>query len=212
LREQKVSFPSRDGLMLEGLLYKGQQGRGKAILCHPHPLYGGDMYSNVVGSLQDILAEGGFSTLRFNFRGVGGSEGSYGEAAGELEDVRGAVDFIAAEMGHPVYLVGYSFGAYVGAKAVLGDERVKALVCISPPIYFYDFTFLAWDERPKLLIAGDRDFVCPLKKLEEFSLTLAHPKFVHIIPGADHFWWGFEDPLAAQVMDFLRDLWPDRGP
>lgn len=207
MREERVSFPSRSGLMLEGLLSEvKEKGRGWIILCHPHPQYGGDMHNNVVQALQSSFATRGFSTLRFNLRGVGRSEGVYGEGTGELDDVRGAVDFVTEGAHIPVYLIGYSFGAYVGMKGVLADERVEALCCVSPPVYFYDFAFLREDERPKLIVAGDRDFVCPLQKLEEFFLSLPQPKLLHIVPGADHFWWGFEGYLAAQVTDFLHGI------
>jgi alpha/beta superfamily hydrolase len=209
VREERLSFPAQDGLMLEGLFSREEEGvRGWIILCHPHPLYGGNMYNNVVESLQGSLAQKGFSTLRFNFRGVGKSEGGYSEGTGELEDVRGALDFIATVEKDevPLYLVGYSFGAYVGAKAVSHCERVMALCCISPPVHFSDFSFLRDEKRPKCIIAGDRDLVCPLEKLEEFFLSLPHPKVLHIIPGADHFWWRLEDQVVAHMTDFLEGL------
>lgn len=204
MREQGVSFPSRDGLKLKGLVSEGEEGSGWGIICHPHSLYGGQMHNNVVAAVQRVLAERGISTLRFNFRGVGKSEGGYGAGIEEVEDVRGAVDFIAERGGAPLSLVGYSFGAAVGAKAVIADKRVKAVVCISPPIEMYDFSYLKDDTRPKLLVAGDQDFVCPVGPFEKFFDSLLQPKAAHIIPGADHFWWGFEDQAAAQVADFLK--------
>lgn len=211
MTEVRVSFPTPDGLTLEGLLCRGEEGHGGVILCHPHPLYGGDMYNNVVGGVQGALIEGGFSTLRFNFRGVGGSGGGYGEGVGEMEDVRGAVDFSITEMGAdvPLYLLGYSFGAYVGMKGVVDDERVKALMCISPPVAIYDFALLREEGRPKLIVTGERDVICPVGPVEELYLSLPEPKVLHIIPGADHFWWGMENHAADYVIDFLRGL--ERG-
>jgi alpha/beta superfamily hydrolase len=206
LTEQRVSFPTQDGLKLEGLLSRGTEGSGWIILCHPHPLYGGDMYNNVVGVLQGALVQQGFSTLRFNFRGAGGSEGSYADGVGEEEDVRGAVEFVIEKADLPLFLLGYSFGAAVGTKAIVADERVKALTCISPPIDMYDFSYLKDDMRPKLFVAGDRDFVCPAKTLEEFFDSLAQPKSIRIIQNADHFWWGMEDRVADSVIDFLQGL------
>jgi alpha/beta superfamily hydrolase len=166
------------------------------------------MYNNVVGVLQGALVLQGFFTLRFNFRGVGGSGGGYGEGVGEMEDVRGAVNFIMAEMGAdvPLYLLGYSFGAYVGMKGVAEDERVKALICISPPVAIYDFATLSEEGRPKLIVTGERDLICPVGPVEELYLSLPQPKVLHIIPGADHFWWGMEDRVADYVIDFLQGL------
>jgi alpha/beta superfamily hydrolase len=209
--EVPVSFSAQDGLQLEGLFNEGSEGRGGVILCHPHPLYGGDMHNNVIGGLQSALAGKGFSTFRFNFRGVGGSKGSHADGIGEEEDVRGAVDFITTEQGAdiPLYLLGYSFGAAVGTKAVAGDERAKAWVCISPPIAMYDFSHLTEDRRPKLLVAGDGDFVCPVSPLEELFDSLPEPRSLHIVPDADHFWWGMEKRLAESVVDFLQGL--ERG-
>jgi alpha/beta superfamily hydrolase len=169
------------------------------------------MYNNVVGGLQGALVQGGFPTLRFNFRGVGGSGGGYGEGVGEMEDVRGAVDFIAAEKGAdiPLYLLGYSFGAYVGMKGVAEDERIRALVCVSPPVAIYDFTALNEEGRPKLIVTGKRDVIAPVNQVEELYHSLPQPKVLHIIPDADHFWWGMEDRVADYVIDFLQGL--ERG-
>jgi alpha/beta superfamily hydrolase len=211
LTETSVSFPTPDGLALEGLFNRGAEGRGGIILCHPHPQYGGDMYNNVIGGLHGALVQGGFSTLRFNFRGGGGSEGGYGEGVKEVEDVRGAVDFIMAERGTdvPLYLLGYSFGAYVGVKGEAGDERIKALICISPPVAIYDFTALNDEVKPKLIVTGERDVIASVGSVEELYRSLPQPKMLHIVPGVDHFWWGMEDRVADYVIDFLQGL--ERG-
>jgi alpha/beta superfamily hydrolase len=206
LTETRVTFTTQDGVSLEGLLSRGEKGSGRIVLCHPHPLYGGDMYNNVVEAMQGSLAKKGYSTLRFNFRGIGGSEGGYGEGAAEVEDVRGAVAFVAAEGDSPLYLAGYSFGAYVGVKGVEADERVKALVCISPPVAMYDFTSLAKEGRPTLIVAGERDVVCPVPGVEGLFSSLSQPKVLRICPGADHFWWGMEALVTDSVIDFLQGL------
>jgi len=210
LTEVQVSFPTADGLELEGLLRQGEganEGRW-VMLCHPHPLYGGDMHNNVVEALQRSLAGEGFSTLRFNFRGVGGSSGEYGEGVAEVKDVRDAVDFIAREAGvdHDCYLLGYSFGAYVGVQGVAADKRVKAIVCISPPVALYDFGVLKEEVRPKLIVSGQRDLICPVLPVEELFASLPEPKIMHICPGADHFWWGMEAHITDYVLDFFRGL------
>ena len=206
MTEVKVSFPTQDNLQLEGLFNQGGKGHGGIILCHPHPLYGGDMHNNVVSSLQSALAGKGFSTLRFNFRGVGKSKGSYANGIGEEEDVWGAVEFVLEQADLPLILVGYSFGAAVGAHAVGADTRIKALICISPPIETYDFSFLKDDIRPKLFIAGDRDDICPVKPLRDFLQSLPQPRSLRVFPDVDHFWGGMEDRVAESVVDFLQGL------
>jgi alpha/beta superfamily hydrolase len=207
LTEERVHFPTGDGLQLEGLHARGEeQGEGEIILCHPHPLYGGDMYNNVVDVLQSSLAQKGFSTLRFNFRGVGRSEGGYGEGVTEVEDVQGAVTFLVEKGDGPLYLAGYSFGAYAGVRGVAKDDRVQALICISPPVAIYDFASLREEGRPKLLVTGKRDLICPVAQVEELFRSLPQPKTLHVIEGADHFWWGIEDQVAGYVADFLQGL------
>ena len=211
MTETSVSFPTQDGLRLEGLLARGEEDYGGVVLCHPHSLYGGDMYNSVIGGIQGALVPRGFTTLRFNFRGVGGSEGGYGEGVEERKDVRGAVDFITAEMGAdvPVYFLGYSFGAYVGVKGVAGDERIRALMCICPPVAIYDFTALKDEVKPKLIVTGERDVIALVGPVEELYRSLPEPKMLHIVPGADHFWRGMEDRVADYVIDFLQGL--ERG-
>lgn len=206
MTEQKVSLPTRDGLHLEGRFFRGEKGRGSIILCHPHPLYGGDMDNNVVAALQGVLAQQGFSTLCFNFRGVGGSAACYDDGVSEVEDVQAAVAFVADADAGPLYLAGYSFGAYAGVKGIAQDERVKALVCISPPVAIYDFTLLREEQRPKLIVTGKRDLICPIKLVEELFFSLSEPKALHIVEGADHFWWGREGEVADYLIDFLQGL------
>jgi alpha/beta superfamily hydrolase len=205
LTEQRISLSTRDGLQLEGLFSRGEDtGGGSVVLCHPHPLYGGDMYNNVVEALQAALARAGFSTLRFNFRGVGGSGGCYDEGAAEVEDVQAAVAFAAGTETGPLYLAGYSFGAYAGVRGVAQDDRVKALVCISPPVALYDFVSLREEQRPKLIVTGKRDLICPVNDVEQLFLSLPQPKVLQIVGGADHFWWGIEDQVADYVIAFLQ--------
>jgi uncharacterized protein len=206
LTEQRVSLPTRDGLQLEGRFSRGEKGRGSIIFCHPHPLYGGDMDNNVVAALQIALAQKGLSTLRFNFRGVGGSEGGYGDGVAEVEDVQAAVAFVAGKDAGPLYLAGYSFGAYAGVSGVAQDDRVQALVCISPPVAIYDFSLLKEEQRPKLIVTGKRDLICPANLVEELFLSLPQPKVLQIVDGADHFWWGIEDQVADYCIDFLQGL------
>ncbi len=206
MTEQEVALATSDGLKLEGRFARGKKGRGSIILCHPHPLYGGDMDNNVVRALQAALAEKGFSTLCFNFRGVGKSEGAYSEGTAEVEDVQAAVAYVAGEDGGTLSLAGYSFGAYAGVRGVAEDNRVKAICCISPPVAIYDFASLREERRPKLIVSGKRDLICPAMLVEELFLALPEPKVLEIVAGVDHFWWGMEDQAAGYVIDFLQGL------
>ena len=125
--------------------------------------------------------------------------------------MRGAVDFFMTELcaDVPLYLLGYSFGAYAGVNGVAEDDRVKALICISPPVAMYDFASLKEEKKPILIISGERDMVCPVGTVKELYLSLPQPKKLHIIPGVDHFWLGMEDHVADYVIDFLQGL--ERG-
>ncbi|MEJ2067095.1 MAG: hypothetical protein P8Y09_03915, partial [Deltaproteobacteria bacterium] len=107
------------------------------------------------------------------------------------------------------YFLGYSFGAYVGVKGVAGDERIRALMCICPPVAIYDFTALKDEVKPKLIVTGERDVIALVGPVEELYRSLPEPKMLHIVPGADHFWRGMEDRVADYVIDFLQGL--ERG-
>jgi len=202
--ERNVTLAARDGVALEGMV--DVAGKDWVVLLHPHPLYGGTMDNNIMYSLQEACVRADMSTLRFNFRGVGRSGGTHGEGMREVDDVGGALDYAASHHPSRIFVVGYSFGAHVGARAVVGEERVSAIGCVSPPVDMYDFSCLYDDTRPVLLVAGDRDFVCSLEKLNELFSEISEPKLLHIVPGADHFWWGFEADVARYTLEFFRDL------
>jgi len=207
MAERPVTFSSADGLKLEGLLDEGGP-KGWAVLLHPHPLYGGEMRSAVIEALQKAALREGFSTLRFNFRGVGSSEGSYGEGVREREDLRGAIDYLHSlgEKG-PLIVAGYSFGSHVASAVAVEDERIDGLALISPPLSMDDFGLLGDYAKPKLVVAGDRDFVCPLEDLQGFFSRLSEPKVLKIIQGCDHFYaWGMHTLAGKAFGEFLRDF------
>lgn len=181
-----------------------------AVICHPHPLYGGNMYNNVTSALKKGLLELGVACLRFNFRGTGGSEGSHGEGLDELEDVRAALDYLVALEdidADRVLVAGYSFGCWVGLRAAAADSRPVRLIGISPPVDSYDFSFLFDETRPKLLVAGDRDFVCAAGKFTELVEKMPEPKQGTLLPGVDHFHFGRESDLIREMRTFL-DQYP----
>ncbi len=181
-----------------------------AVICHPHPLYGGNMYNNVTSALKKGLVAREVVCLRFNFRGTGKSEGSHGEGVDELEDVRAAVDYLVEQPmvdAGRIIVAGYSFGCWVGLRAASVDHRPSRLIGISPPVDHYDFSFLFKETRPKLLIAGDRDFVCSEGKFMQLMENIPEPKQSLLIAGADHFHSGREEVLVREMAGFL-DKYP----
>jgi len=210
MKEEKVFIPS-NGIRLEGLLsiQEASPFKGGVVLCHPHPQYGGDMDHPVVTTAAEAAFEEGFSTLRFNFRGVGESRGSYGEGIGEQEDVKAAADYLYLSLkdNHsPLVLVGYSFGAWAGFPIAIHDKRFEGMVAIAPPLQNYDFGFLKDCKKKKLFVAGDRDFFCPRPLLEEWYRQLEEPKSLAIIPGADHFFLFHTRSLIQPLKEFLTSF------
>lgn len=198
----RVTFRS-GALDLEGELVLPPGSRRVAVVCHPHPQYGGDMDNSVVCAVAGALQGAGYATLRFNFRGVGGSGGVYGGGVGEIEDARSAVRYLCERSGTAgITLAGYSFGALVGLKAGMSMEEVDRLIAVAPPLAFGVIGFLSQCMKEKLIIAGDRDQFCSLSKLEQALATIADPKRLHLVRGADHFFSGHEESVAEAVRKF----------
>lgn len=196
-------------ITLEGVVEIPRRDQNRlpaVVICHPHPLYGGTMNNNVTQALAKGLLERDFVCLRFNFRGVGRSQGVYGEGQDEIEDVLAALDYLERlEDVDPTRIVaaGYSFGCWVGLRAAAGDSRPTRLIGISPPVDEYDFGFLLGEKRPKLLIAGDRDFVCSPRKFKELLDAIPEPRVGVTLEGADHFHFGREERLVKEATLFL---------
>jgi hypothetical protein len=187
-KEERIIFSSGD-LSLEGLLSRGESDRG-VVISHPHPLYGGEMRNQVVGIIREVLAGKGWTTLRFNFRGVGRSQGEYGEGVGEQEDLRAAVRYLK-ELGiKEIFLAGYSFGAWVNARAALDDPDVKGSILVAPPQAMMDFSFLKDDSKTRLVIAGERDAYGPVEEIMKIVGKMNPSPPVIVISGADHFFNG----------------------
>jgi alpha/beta superfamily hydrolase len=210
MKEEKVFFPSK-GVQLEGLLsiQEALSMKGGVVLCHPHPQYGGDMHNLVISTAVDAVSQEGFSTLRFNFRGVGRSGGSYSDGVGEREDVKAAIDYLVSALGHSeslLVLLGYSFGAWAALPVGIQDDRIKGMVAIAPPLGLYDFVFLEGSKKIKLLMAGDRDFFCPKAQLESWFERLEEPKTLAIIEGADHFFFAHHRALVQPLREFFKTI------
>jgi alpha/beta superfamily hydrolase len=176
--------------------------RGGAVFCHPHPVQGGTMHTKAVYRASRALNDVGFRTLRFNFRGVGYSTGTFDDGIGEEEDVQAALDWL--ELGlraHPLVVGGLSFGSMVGLKVGVEDSRVVALVAMGTPIHVYDYSYLASTHKPVLVIQGEQDeFGSGQEALGAFGGLGDHVTIL-IIPGAGHL---FEDHLE-ELQEHIRE-------
>jgi hypothetical protein len=186
---------------LEALLNAGaESATHAAVVCHPHPLFGGTLHNKVVFHTMKALNSFGFPVLRFNFRGTGLSEGEHDHGVGEIDDVRTALDWMDAEFHLPLVFAGFSFGAAVGMRAACADARVRAAIGVGTPVApvaaateeprVYTFEFLHDCSKPKLFVSGERDQFGPRAKLEELVASLPEPKKLVVIEGADHFFEG----------------------
>ena len=197
-----------DGLALEGLLHlPAVTPCPGVVVAHPHPQYGGDMHNNVVHALCRAANGVGAAALRFNFRGVGASEGSFDNGVGEQQDVAGALAYLR---GLPeidparVALAGYSFGALVVLRYADGRDDVPAVVVVSNPSQRGTRVDLQL-RSPALFVTGDRDEYCDSALLTENREQLGDDVTVVVHEGVDHFWWGSDDRLIETVSGFLRE-------
>jgi uncharacterized protein len=209
--EQPVTLAVSDDVSLEARLARPDSPVAGIVICHPHPLYGGDMDNPVVVRAQEVCAGLRFATLRFNFRGVGASGGAHGGGVGEQEDARAALDALAKAVGGaPLALAGYSFGARIAALVGCQDPRVVGLALIAPPLKMYDFGCLEGTRVPTLVVAGTVDSYCPPAELARLAERSAQATAVSI-EGADHFFFGKLFPLGQAIEDWARRLLQDRA-
>jgi uncharacterized protein len=195
---------------LEALLWTSSNAEPPfvAVVCHPHPLYGGTMHNKVVYQVAKALHSRGATVLRFNFRGVGHSGGAHDNGRGEQDDVGAAIDYLATEFpGRPVLLAGFSFGSWVGLCVGCGDERVQRLIGLGLPVDNVDMSFLQSCSKPNLIIQGGNDQFGSRPKLEALFAGLPEPKELAMVEGADHFFTGQLDQVAAAI-----NRWLDQAP
>ena len=197
---------------LEALLNAGSpKATHVAVVCHPHPLYGGTLHNKVVFHAMKALNNFGFPVLRFNFRGTGLSEGEHANGIGEVEDVRAALDWLEREFTLPIVFAGFSFGAAVGLRAAYSDDRVRALIALGLPAIpvedrIYDFEFLRTCAKPKLFVSGSRDQFGPAGKLEALVNTFADPKKLVRIEAGDHFFEGRLRELRETIEAWVKEI------
>lgn len=196
---------------LEALLNTGTpEASYAAVVCHPHPLYGGTLHSKVVFHAMKALNSFGFPVLRFNFRGTGLSQGEHGHGSGELDDVQTALDWVNREFSLPLIFAGFSFGAAVGLRAACPDARVKAAIGLGLPVSpiddrTYDFSFLGSCAKPKLFVSGDRDQFGTPAQLKELVGSMPVPKKLILIAGADHFFEGRLRELRNAIEEWVGE-------
>ena len=200
--EENIRFHS-EGLLIEGLLCM-QEGERGVVITHPHPLYGGTMYNQVVETLVTIYQGKGFSTLRFNFRGTGDSEGVYDQGKGEKADVRSALRYMYDRGKRDLDMAGYSFGAWVNAKIKDTEFMLNRIIMISPPVIFLDFSFLSFNPKIEVVITGGKDDIAAVDKIGSLIHTWNPGAHFEVIEGADHFYSGSIDALKSALSRLIQ--------
>lgn len=197
---------------LEAIFWKPQGAAWPplaAVLCHPHPLFGGTMHNKVIYQTAKSLDALGLPVLRFNFRGAGLSAGTHDRGRGEREDVRAALDFLASEFpGVPLLLAGFSFGCWVGLRVGCEDPRVTELIGLGTPVNNTDFSFLESCAKPKLFVHGSNDEHGDVRKVEVLVASLPGENQMVVVPDADHFFAGKLNQLDTAITKWLTTRHP----
>ncbi len=193
-----------------------EQNAPVALLLHPHPQHGGTMNNKVVYTLYHAFVHLGFSALRFNFRGVGRSQGYFDRGEGELADAAAALDWLQTynPNAKACWIGGFSFGAWIGMQLLMRRPEIAAFVAVAPPANLFDFSFLAPCPSSGLVIHGDQDQIVPVDAMQKLITKLMHQRDIKIdyrlIPGADHFFQNELGALGAAVEDYVAGAEPRR--
>ena len=207
-----VIFNGPDG-RLEGRYQHNRTPKAPiALMLHPHPQHGGTMNNKVVYTLYHTFARKGFSVLRFNFRGVGRSQGAYDRGEGELSDAASALDWLQGYNANAsaCWVAGFSFGAWIGMQLLMRRPEITSFVSVSPPANLYDFTFLAPCPSSGLVVQGGDDEVVPEASVAKLIQKLTNQRDIvidyHIVPGANHFFTDRQDELSHHLDDYLTKM------
>jgi alpha/beta superfamily hydrolase len=200
---------------LEALLDEpegNRPARAAVVFAHPHPQFGGTMHTKVVFQGAKGLSRIGCAVLRFNFRGVGASDGVFDRGEGEKADFAAALEYMAAKYpGTKLWAAGFSFGAWVALEAGAVDDRVTVLIGVAPPVATsisgqpYDFTNTLASTKPKFFVQGEADDVCPLEAMWQFYGRLHEPKELVVTDGANHLFDGKAEEAGEALEDLLAD-------
>jgi uncharacterized protein len=200
---------------LEALLDlpESESPRAAVVFAHPHPQFGGTLHTKAVYQGAKALTRIGCAVLRFNFRGVGASEGSFDRGEGEKEDFSAALDYMAARFPNAkLWAAGFSFGSWIALEVGAGDPRVSVLIGIAPPVATsasgqeYDFFNTLASDKPKFFVQGEADEVCPIEGMWHFYGQLKEPKELVVIDGADHLFDGKTQEVGEALEDLLADF------
>jgi alpha/beta superfamily hydrolase len=200
---------------LEAILWSPSAGTPSlaAVVCHPHPLFGGTMHNKVIYQAAKSLDALGLAVLRFNFRGAGMSEGKHDRGQGELGDVRAALDFLASEFPDiPLLVAGFSFGCWVGLQAGCEDTRVTSLIGLGAPVDNAGFSYLMQCEKPKLFVHGAKDIYGAVDKLKSLVSSLPGENKLVVVEDADHFFAGKLDQVNQAITTWLTERDPELIP
>ncbi len=204
-----VIFNGPDG-RLEGRYQNSKQPNAPiALMLHPHPQYGGTMNNKVVYTLFHAFVRQGFSVLRFNFRGVGRSQGVFDRGEGELSDAASALDWLQTynENASACWIGGFSFGAWIGMQLLMRRPEINGFVSIAPPANMHDFSFLAPCPSSGLIVQGDKDEVVPEPSVKKLVDKLSSQRGIgidyRVVPGAGHFFQEEMEVLGGHVDDYL---------
>lgn len=212
MHESRNFFLDGPSGRLEAILWSPARGKKPplaALVCHPHPLFGGTMHNKVVYQVAKSVDQCGLPVLRFNFRGAGMSAGAFDEGQGELGDVRAGLDYLSdAFPGLPVLLAGFSFGSWVGLRAGCEDSRVAELIGIGVPVNDSDFSYLSVCKKPKLFVQGSKDQFGAPDRLKSLVASLPGDNRLIVVNDADHFLTGKLDQLDRALTNWLTKRHP----
>ena len=201
--EERVSFFTGD-LEIEGLIKKNSSDRG-VVVAHPHPQYGGNMFDFVVESTANGFYENGYTTLKFNFRGVGKSQGRFDNGVGEQADLTAAIDFLAGTGIEKIDLAGYSFGTWVISQLDHDALGIKNVVFVSPPVGLMDFGKNVFTRALKLIVTGSLDEFAPPVRIQQYLDQYQSGARLEVIEGSDHFYGGYHYRLETIIKEHIKN-------
>ncbi len=192
---------------LEALVWEVDSPAGVVVVCHPHPQHGGTLHNHVTYRLARAFRDRRISALRFNYRGVGRSTGTYDEGRGEVDDAEAAMDFLAEKhRGLPAYVAGFSFGARGGLQLAARDARVRKVLAAGLAVDLFDFGFVERLDKPKAFIQADQDEYGSLEKVKALVAEVPPPRKLFVVPQSDHLSTGRLDAfesVASEAVDWL---------